>query len=253
MKLTFLGTGTSQGVPIIGCDCRVCTSTDKRDNRLRCSVLISDGNTNVLVDVGPDLRYQMLRAKVKHLDGIVVTHEHNDHIIGLDDVRPFNFSSGHAMTVYAEKRVSEALMQRFAYVFGEPIPGLPRINLVEIDEKTPFFIGNIQIQPLRVLHGKLPILGFRFGDLAYVTDMKTMPEEEIPKLKGVKHLIINALRKQPHYTHMHLDMALDFSKKIRPERTYLTHLSHVWDLHETIQNELPQGVFVAYDGMEIEW
>lgn len=253
MKLTFLGTGTSQGVPIIGCDCAVCSSTDKRDKRLRCSVLISDGTTNLLVDVGPDLRYQMLREKVKHVDAIVITHEHNDHVIGLDDVRPFNFRSGNPMKVFAEERVAGELMKRFEYVFGKPIPGLPRIELMTIDDQTPFGIGAIPIQPIRVVHGKLPILAFRFGDLAYITDMKTISDKEIEKLHGVKHLIVNALRREPHYSHMHLDMALDFIKKINPERAYLTHLSHRFDLHTAINATLPDGVEVAYDGMQLDF
>lgn len=253
MKLTFLGTGTSQGVPIIGCDCKVCSSDDPRDNRLRCAVLLSDGTTNVLVDVGPDLRYQMLRQRVKHLDAIVITHEHNDHVIGLDDVRPFNFRSGNPMRVFAEERVAGELMKRFEYVFGKPIPGLPRIELLTIDDSTAFAVGGIPIQPIRILHGRLPILAYRFGDLAYITDMKTIPEAEIEKLKGVKHLVVNALRREPHYTHMSLDEALAFIEKIKPERSYLTHLSHVFDKHADINAVLPEGVEVAYDGLEIEF
>ncbi|MEO6759226.1 MAG: MBL fold metallo-hydrolase, partial [Saprospiraceae bacterium] len=178
MKLTLLGTGTSQGVPVIACDCAVCHSPDPHDNRLRASALLSADDTNILIDAGPDLRQQMLRANVQHLDAILLTHEHNDHVIGLDDIRPFNFRSGQPMTIYALPRVAGELRKRFEDVFGEQIPGLPRIALVPLDEHTPLQIGEVSVQPIGVQHGRLPILGFRFGDLTYLTDVKTVDDWE---------------------------------------------------------------------------
>lgn len=253
MKLTLLGTGTSQGVPVIGCDCEVCTSADPRDNRLRSSALISDGDTNIVIDVGPDFRQQMLRARVRHIDGILLTHEHNDHVIGLDDVRPFNFRSGHPVTVYALPRVAEQVRRRFEYVFDEPIPGLPRIELLTLDKNCPFYIGNIKIQPIEIMHGRLPILGFRFGDLAYLTDVKTVLPVEKEKLLGLKHLITSALHHREHPVHMNLEEALAFIADVEPERAWLTHVSHQMGLANQVEKELPSGVALADDGLEIEY
>ena len=251
MKLTLLGTGTSQGVPVIGCDCHVCLSNDPRDKRLRTAALLRQEDTNILIDTGPDLRQQMLRARVHHLDAILLTHEHNDHIIGLDDVRPFNFRSGHPMSVYALPRVADDVQRRFAYIFGEPIPGLPRIELYTIDEHTPFYIGEVRVQPIGIMHGPLPILGFRFGEIAYLTDVKSLVPAETAKLAGTRYLVINALRQRPHPTHLNLEEALALIETIGPEQAWITHISHEMGRAEEIDEQLPPGVFAGYDGLEI--
>ena len=249
----LVGTGTSQGVPVIGCDCSVCTSADPRDNRLRSSAILTDGDTNIVVDAGPDFRQQMLRARLRHLDGILLTHEHNDHVIGLDDVRPFNFSSGHPMSVYALPRVAEQVRRRFEYVFGVPVPGLPRIELISIDENKPFHIGNVPVQPVEIMHGRLPILGFRFGDLTYLTDVKTISSIEKEKIIGTKYLITSALHHREHPVHMNLEEALVFIDEVSPKHTWLTHISHQMGLAKEVEATLPPGVSLAYDGLEIEF
>lgn len=253
MKLTLLGTGTSQGVPVIGCDCAVCTSGDPRDQRLRTSALLTSGDTHILIDAGPDLRQQMLRARVRHLDAILLTHEHNDHVIGIDDIRPFNFRSGHPMSVYALPRVADDVRKRFEYIFGEPIPGLPRIELHPIDQDTRLRIGEVSIQAIGIRHGNLPILGFRFGALTYLTDMKSVSPEEKEKISGTRFLVVNALHHRPHSTHMNLEESLEFIKQIRPERSWLIHLSHELGLSSEVSALLPPGVALGYDGLEIEW
>lgn len=253
MKIILLGTGTSQGVPIIGCECPVCTSTDPLDNRLRCAALVSDGTTNILVDAGPDFRQQMLRHRIKHLDAILLTHEHNDHVIGLDDIRPFNYRSGKAMSVYTLPRVAHEVRRRFEYVFTENIPGLPRIELVQIDKDTRMQFGDIVVQTLEVEHGRLPILGFRFGDLAYLTDVKTISEPELKKLEGVKYLILTALHHNIHPTHMNLEESLAFVEKLAPERAWLIHVSHQMGKAANINPTLPENVRLAHDGLVVEW
>ena len=251
MEITFLGTGTSQGIPIIGSDHPVCLSEDSRDKRLRVSILVAWDNYTYVVDCGPDFRQQMLANQVSKIDGILFTHEHNDHIIGLDDVRPFYFKQGD-ISVYAHPRVIKALEKRFDYVFEtvNKYPGTPSLKINEINDN-PFTIGNLDVVPVNVWHHKLQVYAFRFGDFAYVTDAKTIEEEELEKLKGVKVLTVNALRKEPHLSHFNLEEALDFIKKVNPERAYLTHISHLLGFHEEVEKELPKNVFLAYDNLKI--
>lgn len=251
MEITFLGTGTSQGIPIIGSDHPVCLSNNPKDKRLRVSILIEWEDFTYVVDCGPDFRQQMLTNKVKKIDGILLTHEHNDHIIGLDDVRPFYFKQGD-ISVYAHPRVIEALKKRFDYVFEtvNKYPGTPSLDIVELND-APFQIGNLEVVPVNVWHHKLQVYAFRFNDFAYVTDAKTIDGEELEKLKGVKVLTVNALRKEPHLAHFNLEEALDFIRKINPERAYLTHISHLMGFHEEVEKELPENVFLAYDNLKI--
>lgn len=252
LKLTLLGTGTSQGVPVIGCDCEVCRSSDPRDNRLRAAALVESENTAILIDAGPDFRQQMLRAGVKHLDAILLTHEHNDHVIGIDDVRPLNFRSDSAMSVYALPRVADEVRKRFEYVFAEYIPGLPRIELIPIGKDNPVQIGNMPVIPVGVMHGRLPILGFRIGDITYLTDVKTVEAVEIEKIKGCKYLVVNALQHIEHHTHMSLREALAFIEIIKPEKAWITHISHHMGLMQEMERRLPPNVHFAYDGLKIE-
>ncbi len=254
MKLTILGTGTSQGVPVIGCDCEVCLSPDPRDQRLRTAALIStDDGRNILIDAGPDFRQQMLREKVRRLDAILLTHEHNDHVIGIDDVRPFNFSSGRAMSVYALPRVTGEVRKRFEYVFAEPIPGLPRIELQPIEGGDILYFGQVTIEAINVMHGRLPILGYRIGDLTWLTDVKTITEADMLRIFRTKYLIVNALQHREHPSHMNLNEALHFIEMVQPEQAWLIHMSHHLGLAFDLEKMLPQGVSLAYDGMVIEW
>jgi len=254
LKIRFLGTGTSQGIPVIGCDCSVCTSADPRDERLRCAVLLKINNQHLVIDIGPDFRQQMLRAKINRLDAILITHEHNDHIIGVDDVRPFNFRSRKEMPVYARLSVQEDLKKRFPYVFSDqPYPGAPSVVLKDIQVDTTFQIGDTSIIPIDVLHGKLPVFGFRIGNFTYLTDIKTITDAELAKIKGTELLVISALHQRGHHSHLNLTEALDLIQKIKPTRAYLTHLSHKMGLHKEVEASLPPNVLIAYDNLEIDF
>lgn len=252
MKIYFLGTGTSQGIPVIGSQHPVCLSNDIRDKRLRVSVWISDENHSVVVDCGPDFRQQMLQSGCTRIDALLFTHEHADHTAGLDDIRPFNFQKG-PMPIYAEQRVINNLKKRFDYIFEieNRYPGAPTVNAHEIQADQHFAVGNLKIQPIRVFHGNLPVLGFRIGDFAYLTDVKTIETSEIKKLIGVKVLVVSALREEPHATHFNLQEALEFVTLIQPEKTYLTHISHHMGFHAEREKQLPKNVFLAYDNLEI--
>jgi len=246
MKLLFLGTGTSTGIPVIGCKCNVCTSIDKKDNRLRASVLISDGLTKILIDCGPDLRQQLILYKVNELTGILLTHEHYDHVGGLDDVRPL----GEAQ-LYAEKKVLNVIQRNMPYCFGENrYPNVPTIHLNEIDENA-FYIEHLRILPIRIMHEKLPILGFRIGNTAYLTDVKTMDDKAIEQLKGLDILVLNALRINKHISHLSLNEALELASKIGAKQTYFTHMSHDMGLHQEVNQMLPPNIQLAYDGLQL--
>ncbi len=251
MNLTFLGTGTSQGVPVIACHCRVCRSGDIRDSRLRTSALLSVGDTNILFDIGPDFRQQMLREKVEHIDAILITHAHRDHVAGLDDIRSFNYVQHRKMEVYLNAEARHAIERDYHYIF-EPhqYPGLPEANLHTVEG--PFAVGEISVLPIKAMHKDLPVLGYRIGELAYITDANYIAPEEMDKLQGVKVLVINALRKEKHFSHYCLPEALEVIAKVAPERAYLTHMSHEMGLHAETSAELPAGVQLAYDGLTIE-
>jgi len=250
-KITFLGTGTSQGVPVIACNCRVCQSTDLKDKRLRSSVMVEINGKIIIIDTGPDFRQQMLRENVKDIDAVLFTHEHKDHVAGLDDVRAYNFVLKKRIDVYAERRVQEALEREFAYIFAEyKYPGIPEINMHLIDNSG-FEIHGIQITPVRVNHYELPVFGYRIGDFAYLTDVKTIPKEEKTKLKNLEVLIINALRKETHISHLNLDEAVDLINELKPKRAYLTHLSHRFGLHAEEEPDLPDNILIGYDGLQI--
>ena len=252
MIVTFLGTGTSQGVPVIGCDCEVCTSADKHDKRLRTSVMVKAQGKVIVIDTGPDFRYQMLREGVKHLDAVVFTHEHKDHTAGLDDIRAFNYLQQEPMDVYAVPRVQASLKNEFSYIFAEyQYPGIPKINLHTIGTE-PFDVGPVRFTPIEVLHYRLPVLGFRIHNFTYITDAKTIAEVEIEKIKGSKVLVINALQKEPHISHFTLNEAIDFAQRIGAETTYFTHISHRLGKHADVSLQLPPGIKLAYDGLKLE-
>lgn len=249
MKITFLGTGTSQGVPVIACDCEVCKSDDQHDKRLRSSLLVELDNTTIVIDAGPDFRQQMLRENVRRLDAIFLTHEHRDHISGMDDVRAFNFKSEDAIDIFAEERVLKAIRQEYSYVFAEhKYPGIPKMRLNSISDNE-FSFNSHQIIPVRVFHYRLPVFGFRIGNFAYITDANYVPEESREKLYGIKYLVINALRKEKHISHFNLREAVDFVKGISPRKAFITHISHQMGFHKKVQTELPPEITLAYDGL----
>jgi phosphoribosyl 1,2-cyclic phosphate phosphodiesterase len=252
LRVYFLGTGTSQGIPIIGSTHQVCQSTDSKDKRLRVSVWISWENHSYVIDCGPDFRQQMLTSGCTKVDGILFTHEHADHTAGLDDIRPFNFTQG-IMPIYAHKRVLKNLKKRFEYVFETQnrYPGAPSVKTIEVQEDHPFSIGDKKALPINVMHGTLQVFGYRIDDFAYLTDVKTVETSEIEKLKTLKILVINALREEPHDTHFNLQEALDFIDLVKPEKAYITHISHLLGFHEVVQKKLPPTVFLAYDNLDI--
>ncbi len=251
MKVTFLGTGTSQGIPVIGSNHPVCLSKDTKDKRLRVSVVIELNGFTYLIDCGPDFRQQMLMSGCEKIDAILYTHEHSDHIMGLDDIRPFYFKQGD-IPIYGHKRVLKSLKKKFDYIFKteNKYPGAPTVLPNRIKNK-PFTINNQEIIPIHVKHLKLQVFGFRFNDFAYITDMKTIQDKEVEKLKGLKVLVINALRIEPHYSHLNLDEALQFIEIVNPEKAYLTHISHMMGFHAEVEKTLPKNVFLAYDNLQI--
>lgn len=250
MQITFLGTGTSTGIPQIGCTCPVCTSTDPKDNRLRTSVVVSVNGKNILIDCGPDFRQQVLRSGIGRIDAVLITHIHYDHTGGIDDLRPFG--GKHTLPIYLEAPVAEGIRTRLPYCFGDHLyPGVPNIRLQEIGIE-PFSIEDIEVTPIRVMHYKLPILGYRIGGLVYITDALTIPDEEYAKMKQVDVLVINALRKQPHLSHQTLDEALRVIERVQPREAYLVHMSHHMGLTAEVEKELPPHVHFAYDGLVVE-
>ena len=252
MKVHFLGTGTSQGIPVIGCDCKVCTSQDARDQRLRTSFSIEYDGGHLAIDVGPDFRQQMLRAGVKRLHGILLTHEHNDHVAGLDDIRPFNFKQGGKLQVFALSRVATELRSRFAYVFApQRYPGAPQVDLVEIQSDQSFELAGLKILALAVRHGDLDVLGFKVGSFAYITDANDIPEQTIRKIQGAETLVLNALHQKDHHSHFNLEEAIAVASQIGAKNTYLIHMSHLMGRHEEVGKLLPPNYHFAFDGLTL--
>lgn len=252
-KLIFLGTGTSQGIPVIGCQCKVCSSKDSRDSRLRTSVYLEYNGVKINIDTGTDFRAQFLNNGLVDLDAVIYTHEHQDHVGGIDDLRAINFQQNKSIPIYAEDRVIRDLTKRFEYAVGQSnYPGTPQLIPHRIENKI-FRIGNAEVQPIRAFHGQMPVLGFRFDKIAYLTDANEIPEDEIEKLKGLDVFIINALRKKSHHSHFTLHEALELIAEIRPKKAYLIHLSHQMGLHQDLLDELPDDVEPAYDGLEIRF
>ena len=252
MRVTILGSGTSQGVPVIACGCEVCRSADARDKRLRCSAMVEAGTTRLVIDAGPDFRQQMLREGVGDISAVLLTHEHKDHIGGLDDIRAFNWVKRGPVDVYADRRTAEAVRRDFAYAFAEHrYPGVPEMRLLEVGEE-PFVVEGVTVTPVRVMHHRLPVTAFRIGDFAYITDANAVPEESLRKLEGVRCLVVNALRRERHLSHFSLGEALAVVERLGPSRAYLTHVGHEMGLAREVERELPRGVGLAYDGLSFE-
>ncbi|MCH8904931.1 MAG: MBL fold metallo-hydrolase [Bacteroidetes bacterium] len=250
MNVTFLGTGTSQGVPVIACDCDVCQSEDPKDDRLRTSVLVQVDGKNLVIDSGPDFRQQLLRENVKRLDGILFTHSHRDHTAGLDDVRAFNFIQKQDIDVYASEETQESLKNQFYYIFERKYPGVPRIVIHTI-ENEPFYIDQTKIIPIQVTHLNLNVQCFRINDFTYVTDANEISDEEKSKIKGSKVIVLNVLRKEEHVAHFNLEQGLALFEELKPEKGYITHISHQLGKHEDISKELPHNIELAYDGLQV--
>ena len=251
MEFTFLGTGTSQGVPIIACQCAVCQSTDSKDKRLRTAGMIQSASTTIVIDTGPDFRQQMLREKVQKLDAVVFTHQHKDHVAGLDDVRAFNYLQNRDMPLYANEETIERLKEEFSYAFSaDEYPGVPKLRINQIEE-APFQIGDIDLQPIPVWHKDMKVLGFRIGSFAYITDAKTIAEDQKAKLKNLDVLVLNALQQKEHISHLTLEEALTLVEELQPKTAYFTHISHYLGLHKEVQEILPDNVFLAYDGLTL--
>lgn len=252
LKITFLGSGTSSGVPMIGCDCEVCTSANKKDKRLRSSILVQSANTALVVDTGPDFRYQMLRENIKHLDAVVFTHPHKDHLAGLDDIRAFNYLLKKPMDVYADSLTEEALRRDFYYAFSDTrYPGTPQLDLHTIN-LDPFVVGDIPVIPVLVWHLKMPVMGFRFGKFTYITDANHIDNDSRAKIKDSEILVLNALRKEKHISHFTLDEAIALVQELKIPQAFFTHISHQLGLHETVEAELPEGIHLAYDQLVLE-
>jgi len=252
VKVTFLGTGTSQGVPLIACDCKVCKSTNPKDKRLRTAVMIEADGVVLVIDAGPDFRQQMLREEVKSIDAIIFTHEHKDHVAGLDDVRAFNYILKRHIDVYASENVKVALKREYKYIFEDiSYPGIPRINVHDIDNN-PFTVDGLELIPIEVKHHQLPVFGFRVGDFTYITDASYISEKEKAKIKGSKIVVLNALRKEKHISHFTLDQAIELIDELAPEKGYLLHISHQLGLHDEISKTLPDHIELAYDGLRID-
>ncbi len=251
MKITFLGTGTSQGVPVIGCQCNVCKSSNPKDNRLRTSLHIELNKLSIAIDSGPDFRYQMLRTNTKHLNGIIFTHEHKDHTGGLDDIRPFCFKQKEIISLYARQSVLEQIKIQYPYIFAKKrYQGVPEVKLIAVKNKS-FKIQDLHIVPINVMHYKLPVFGYRFKDFTYITDASFIEKKELEKIKGTKIMVINGLRKEKHISHFTIDEAIEVVKQINPEHAYITHISHLLGLHSEINPTLPNNISLAYDGLEL--
>lgn len=253
MRLTFLGTGTSGGVPMIACTCPVCQSTDSKDKRLRSSVMIEAEGKTLVIDSGPDFRQQMLRENVMRVDGIIYTHPHKDHTGGLDDIRGYNYVLKRDMPLYLDAFTEQEIRDQYSYIFNpNPYPGIPRVQLHRIDGDTPFVAEGIPVIPIKAMHHLMPVLGFRFGDITYITDANYIAPEEIDKIRGTRILVLNALRHEQHISHFTLQQAIELIQEIKPERAYLTHISHQLGKYEDVSKELPEGIFLAYDGLKVE-
>ena len=253
LKITFLGTGTSSGVPMIGCNCKVCLSADKKDNRLRSSILVQSAATTIIVDTTPDFRYQMLRENIQKLDAVLFTHPHKDQVAGLDDIKAFNYFQQQAIDVYANDLTQKALRNEFHYIFADhKYPGVPDVVLNDINEEE-FMVGDIPVLPIKVWHLQMPVLGFRFGDFTYITDANRIDEAEKEKIIGSKVLVLNALREKKHISHFTLQEAIDLVKELNVPQAYFTHISHQLGLHENVSKRLPEGCALGYDGLQIEF